>query len=76
MPTGLWQRIVEEPSAPAKIVEFFATHRRSAVLANMANCHWSAAGPARCPAAVAELATYDADDDLIRGRPWPRAGRQ
>jgi len=64
MPTGLWQRIVEE-FAPAKIVEFFATTDGQAVLANVAGVKVGSKGRPLPGGGQVELAAYDADDDLI-----------
>ncbi len=64
MPTGLWQRIVEE-FVPAKIVEFFATTDGQAVLANVAGAKVGSKGRPLPGGGQVELAAYDADDDLI-----------
>ena len=50
MPTGLWQRIVEE-FAPAKIVEFFATTDGPGRAGERGRVRW-AARAGRCPAAA------------------------
>jgi putative long chain acyl-CoA synthase len=64
MPTGLWQRIVDE-FAPAHVVEFFATTDGQAVLANVAGVKVGSKGRPLPGAAHVELAAYDPDDDLI-----------
>ena len=64
MPTGLWQRIVDE-FTPANIVEFFATTDGQAVLANVAGAKVGSKGRPLPGGGQVELAAYDADDDLI-----------
>jgi putative long chain acyl-CoA synthase len=64
MPTGLWQRVVDE-FAPAHVVEFFATTDGQAVLANVAGVKVGSKGRPLPGAAQVELAAYDPDDDLI-----------
>ncbi|MBV9513197.1 MAG: acyl-CoA synthetase [Mycobacteriaceae bacterium] len=64
MPTGLWQRVVDEFS-PAHVVEFFATTDGQAVLANVAGAKIGSKGRPLPGAAEVELAAYDPDEDLI-----------
>src|ERR1700757_2076375 len=64
MPTGLWQRVIDEFS-PAHVVEFFATTDGQAVLANVAGVKIGSKGRPLPGAAQVELAAYDPDDNLI-----------
>lgn len=64
MPTGLWQRVVDE-FAPAKVVEFFATTDGQAVLANVAGSKVGSKGRPLPGGGEVELAAYDAELDLI-----------
>jgi putative long chain acyl-CoA synthase len=64
MPTGLWQRVIDE-FLPAHVVEFFATTDGQAVLANVAGVKIGSRGRPLPGAAQVELAAYDPEDDLI-----------
>ncbi|MFM9034554.1 MAG: AMP-binding protein, partial [Mycobacterium sp.] len=64
MPTGLWQRILED-FAPAKIVEFFATSDGQAVLANVAGVKVGSEGRPLPGGGDVELGAYDPVLDLI-----------
>ncbi len=64
MPTGLWQRVIDE-FAPAHVVEFFATTDGQAVLANVAGVKIGSKGRPLPGAAKVELAAYDPVEDLI-----------
>lgn len=64
MPTGLWQRVVDE-FAPAQVVEFFATTDGQAVLANVSAAKIGSKGRPLPGAGHVELGAYDAEHDLI-----------
>jgi putative long chain acyl-CoA synthase len=64
MPTGLWERVTEA-FAPARVVEFFATTDGQAVLANVSGAKVGSKGRPLPGAGRAELAAYDAQNDLI-----------
>src|SRR6201995_3968245 len=64
MPTGLWERVVEE-FAPARVVEFFAPTDGQAFLANVAGAKVGSKGRPLPGAGRVELGAYDAQHDLI-----------
>lgn len=64
MPTGLWNRVTDV-FAPAHVVEFFATKDGQAVLANVSGAKVGSKGRPLPGAVDVELASYDADLDLI-----------
>ncbi len=64
MPTGLWQRVLDV-SAPARVVEFFATTDGQAVLANVSGAKIGSKGRPLPGVGRVELGAYDPHHDLI-----------